>query len=203
MSLNNVPLNGQSLATTKPLINQNFSTINAAFLVDHVEYATAGQGKHNKVTMPVQASAPVFSAGENGIYSLAYNNTATTKNEIFAHHQTFAGTLDTPFTASILSSANPTSGQSGWGILASGIKLVWGVGSGSTGGPVTITLVGPQAFATRILSVQCTIFNPSGSFDQAFVRVQSFGTNSFNAVVSGASASSFNNSQFTYLAIGY
>ena len=63
MALINVPLAGQSLGITRDPVNNNFSTINSAFLVDHVEYNTAGQGKHNKVTFPVQGGAPAFTAG--------------------------------------------------------------------------------------------------------------------------------------------
>lgn len=72
MSLNQVPQNGQNLDYTKPLVRQNFLTIDAAFSVNHVSYNSgANAGKHNLVTLPVQVADPVTIAGEMALYTLA------------------------------------------------------------------------------------------------------------------------------------
>jgi hypothetical protein len=69
MPLNNVPNPGQNLLQTRDQINDNFSDIDTAFAVNHVDYNLSNQGKHNFVTMPIQAADPVTLANENAIYS--------------------------------------------------------------------------------------------------------------------------------------
>lgn len=151
MALNNVPQSGQTLNDTRNPIRTNFSVINAAFLVDHVEYNLANQGFHNKVTMPVQVAAPAFAAGINGIYNL--NNATTTKNELYVHKQQDAGTADIPFTASTLSSSTPGSAASGWTYLPSGIILQW-TNSSSNVTPKAVNF--PITFPNQVLNVQVT-----------------------------------------------
>lgn len=73
MSLNNVPLTGQTLVQTRDLIAQNFSVINTGFSVNHVQFNDAGlnQGFHNFVTLPSDHSIyPLLatSATQTGIY---------------------------------------------------------------------------------------------------------------------------------------
>jgi len=138
MALNNVPLSGQDLNTTRAPINQNFSLINTAFVVDHVEYQTSGQGKHNKVTFPVQGSAPTFSTGEIGLYNLAYNNGTNTVNELFVHKlENVSSTIDIPFTSSSLSSSAVSANDNGWSYLPSGLLIKWG-GLAATTSTVTV-----------------------------------------------------------------
>lgn len=141
MALNDVPIPGQNLNQSRPLINGNFAVLNTAFSIDHVTYNSAGQGKHNKVTLPVQDPAPTFSAGDDGFYSLAYNNGTTTRNEVFIHRQTFAGTADIPSTASILSQIAASNNMSGWTYLPSGILIKWrGATTVAAGANVVVTI---------------------------------------------------------------
>lgn len=114
MALNNVPNPGQTLVVTRNPINQNFSTINAAFLVDHVEYNLSGQGKHNKVTFPNQLAAPTFTNPEIGLYNFV--SPVTTINELFIRN---SSGVTTPITASA-QTAN------GWSYLPSGLLIKWG-----------------------------------------------------------------------------
>ena len=174
MALNNVPLAGQSLGVTRNPINQNFNTINAAFLVDHVEYATGGQGKHNKVTFPVQAPAPAFLPGEEGLYNFLYPTTA--KNELFVHKQNQAGTVDIPFTASAMSNVLQANCVNGWTYLPSGLLVKWGkvARAGQNQNiPVNATSGGPQ-------------FNQS--FQAYAVAFDTNNAGNFNVRVNGAPA---------------
>ena len=68
MALNLVPNAGQNLAITRDPIRNNFNTIDTAFSVNHVSYGLAGQGKHNFVSMPVQAAPPVTAAAEMALF---------------------------------------------------------------------------------------------------------------------------------------
>jgi hypothetical protein len=142
MPLNDVPLSGQTLGATQNPIRQNFLTIEDSFIVDHVDYGASGEGKHNKVTFPVQASAPSFLSGEEGLYNLL--NATTDVNELYIHKQTSAGTAEIPFTASILSESAPTSLMPGWTYLPSGILVRWDLIIGNAG--MNTTTLGGAGF---------------------------------------------------------
>lgn len=174
MALIVVPNAGQTLNNSRPDINSNFGTINSAFAIDHVGYNTVGQGKHNKVTFPVQSPAPSFSAGEDGLYN--FLNAITVKNELYVHKQTNAGTEDVPFTASILSTTTIASNDvPGWTMLPSGIRMQWLTCSGT--GLVTVpVLVGAIPF-NAIHTVLLTPSNPTGADVNFAVRLVSIITN--------------------------
>ena len=196
MALNDVPLSTQTLASTQPDIRTNFQVIDTAFSVDHVDYNAAGQGKHNQVTLPEQSVAPTFTGTDNGVYSKLRN----TYNEIYIHKQTFAGTDEIPFTASILSSSTPVSGAEGYTYLPSGIHHSWG--SGSATGLTTITIASNLAPPTQILNVQLTPFDPSTTYKDVEIRlVDILSRTQFRVFgsVAGASASA----SFSFFVIGY
>lgn len=196
MALNDVPQAGQTLANTQPLIRTNFSVIDTAFTVDHVACNTAGQGKHNKVTFPVQGAAPVFAATEEGLYNKLVSGVA----ELFVHKQSLAGTKEIPFTQSILSTVTPTIGDGGWTYLPSGIHISWGYAITTVGGDGNYPLQFPPP--TKLLSVLVTPNIPGASYVNLQVRLNGYPDNtSFQAFVSvnGYAAPG----KFNFLAIGY
>ena len=65
----NVPQSGQTLGTTQPLIQSNFSVITTAQSVNHVTFDDANQGKHKFLQMPEQVSAPTTAVNEGGFYT--------------------------------------------------------------------------------------------------------------------------------------
>ena len=90
MALNtNMPQASQSLAVTQPLILSNFGAINTAFAVDHINFNDPGQGKHNKITFPVQVLPIVINVGDLALYSLL--NTTTAKHELNVYKANNAG----------------------------------------------------------------------------------------------------------------
>lgn len=199
MALNNVPLAGQNLVGTRDAIHDNFITyIDPQFAVDHVAFATAGAGKHNKVTLPVQGGSPVFAAGENGIYNL--NNATTTKNEIYIHKQQNATTVEIPMTASTLSNSTPTGLTQGYTFLPSGLILAWGSQLILNAGTTTVNIPYTFSNANRILHV---MISPSGLTSGGTVN----GQVSFIAVASvntfTASAQGPTNVVGKFLVIGY
>lgn len=129
MALNNVPLSGQNLDQTRVPINNNFSTIDAAFLVDHVDYGVSGQGKHEKVTL-VTNSGATFIATEMGLFN---NTAASTGNpEIFVQRGT-----GTPYPMTGFRLGGTNNGN-GWTYLPSGLLMAWG--RSTTGGSNNVTL---------------------------------------------------------------
>src|SRR5690606_9053468 len=120
MALNNTPLAGQSLSVTRVPINQNFATIDTAFNVDHVDYNTAAQGQHNKVSFPTQSSIPAPQAGIVQLYSQL--SAITNQPELVFTHQ--AGST-APTAAQIVEFTSAGWANPGWTRLPSGILLKW------------------------------------------------------------------------------
>lgn len=203
--LNNVPTPGQSLGASRGLINANFSTTDTAFSVDHVAYndSSGNQGKHAKITFPVQGSSPSFSSGEDGLYN--FLNATTAKNELYVHKQTGATTVNVPFTASTLSANSaPASGTGLWTYLPSGIIMLSGNGSGT--GLVTVTFGGAGIPAlTQILNVMVCRSTAGATTDTntdvAFVDIVA--VNQFRVFISARTTTGAAAGAFRYIVMGY
>jgi len=120
MALNDVPLSGQTLNTSRVPINQNFSVIDTAFAVDHVPYNIAGQGQHNKVSFPTQNPVPAQQVGICQLYSQI--SAITGEPELVFTHQ--AGST-APTVAQIVEFTSAGWTNPGWTRLPSGILLKW------------------------------------------------------------------------------
>jgi hypothetical protein len=143
MALNNVPLAGQTLTSSRSPINANFVTISTAFAIDHVDYNTSGQGKHNKITFPSQSSAPSFSNPEIGLYNKlpAAPFPLTTRNELFIRR---ADGGETPITAAGVDGGGFLA-SSGYYYLPSGFLIKWGV--------AVFPTLAPHTFAAGIITL--------------------------------------------------
>lgn len=209
-----IPQSGDFLSISQGQILNNFGAIQSLIDTDHVDFSsgTAVAGQHDRISFTVQTSPPAqnlpnranWVAGQVGLYSSL--NATTNKNELYINKTNNSGIVQIPGTASILGTSNPTPGAfgnaTGWTMLPSGIKMVWGTFTGS-GASQTITLVGAQQFATTILSVQLTVIGNSTTAVQALARVRVIAANSFDAVVSDVTGSTFSTANVMFLAIGY
>jgi len=201
--LNNVPQVTQSLGQTQAAINTNFSTIDTAFSINHVQYndGSGNQGKHKLVDFPVQPSAPSLASGDDGLYNLL--STLTSLNELFVHKQTFAGTADIPFTASTLSTSTPTALSSGWTYLPSGFILKWGTGVG-TGLQVVPFPTGANipVYTTHIITVPFIANGGGGDVNQA-IRLTAVGPAGFTAYCSPRTTTGSATVDYGYISIGF
>lgn len=121
MSLSYIPNPLQSLVQTRDPIRNNFITIDTSFDIDHISYNTAGQGKHNKITMPTISADPTpgYATTEVGFFNKV--NALTTRNEIYAVQ---ANNLSYPITAwNEISAPGYTKGYS---YLPTGFIMKWG-----------------------------------------------------------------------------
>lgn len=116
-----IPLPGQTIASTQPLINENFTGINTWTAIDHEEFGSVDAGKHKKVTLIAQSPAPSFTGTELGIYNFV--NPPTTKNEIYITKYNNNVLTDVPITASSFNDA--VGANSGYSYLPSGLILQW------------------------------------------------------------------------------
>ncbi len=173
MALNSVPQAGQTLQTTRDPIRTNFNVIATAFVQDHVDYNTTGQGKHNKVTFPSQSVSPAFVATELGLYNAV--DVTTGVNELFVKKAAGTGI---PFTAW----GNP-SGQNGWTMLPSGVLIKFGLIAGGVNPNNTLNInlsgIGPAFSAVYNAQVTCQGASYSGqivvvtSLNTGILQIQS------------------------------
>jgi len=133
-----VPQGTQKQSVTQAPIQRNFQAIKELVEIDHEGFNLVNNvGKHKRVSLLTHAPAPTFDANDAGLYN--FLNPTTTKNELYVHKQTVAGTSNIPFTASYLSNNIPANNAAGWTYLPSGILMRW---TGVTGtGLTTVTLL--------------------------------------------------------------
>jgi hypothetical protein len=158
MALIDVPLAAQTLAATQPSIRANFGTITAAFTQDHVDYALANQGMHNRVTFPRQAGDQPTAGTNVALYSKL--NAAATESALFFRKQANGAVID--FTSSLQA-------QNGWTRLPSGILLKWGTFNANSNATTTIVypVAGTIPVFTAIYNVQVTSLNGAGNANLA------------------------------------
>jgi len=123
MALIPVPLAGQTLAASRPDINGNFSTIDTAFAIDHIDYNLPGQGQHNKISFPIQNPVPAPQAGIVQLYS--QTSAITGQPELVFTHQLGS---TAPVAARIVEFTSAGWANPGWTRLPSGILLKWHAG---------------------------------------------------------------------------
>jgi hypothetical protein len=195
MPLTVVPIAGQTLAASRDLISGNFVALNNAFLVDHVDFGLANQGKHNKISFPVQAVAPATGAAEVGLYCLT---SALTGIPELSFRRNNSGA------AYEFTSAGAT--RPGWTRLPSGILLKWGFDTPAAGGLNTYNF--PVAanipVFTQIFSILITTGYNNTSDGNGFVRLVNFTAPwaSFRVYCSQRTSTTPLAVSYEYLAIG-
>lgn len=164
---NNIPQPTNALDQSQGDLLNNFIAIQSLIEVNHETFGSINEGKHKFVTFPQQPGAPTFTPGDIGLYNINYPTAA--KNELFAHIQTFAGTLDVPATASIMSQINPGANIDGWTYYPSGILMYWQSISGN--GLTTITVNNTFAPFNAIFAVLLSVSDPSTGDVNTAVRL--------------------------------
>ncbi len=163
LAYNDTPLSTDQINQTQAPIRTNFLNIRTLLGVNHVDFADVDNGKHKFVTFPLQVAAPVFLAGEVGLYNQAAVAPFGTFNELFIHKLTTQGTAtaDIPFTASILSTSNPlpATNSDGWTYLPSGLILQWKHTGAVAGSNLAIPF--PITFPNQCIFAQVSGSNPT------------------------------------------
>ncbi len=201
----NIPQPTDQISQSQNQILDNFTAIQTVVAVNHVTFddPSGNQGKHKWVSFPVQTGAPSFAAGENGLYSLAYNNNTTTKNEIFTHKQTSSGTQNIPFTAGILSANSaPATLTPGWTYLPSGILLKWSANEVANGLTVINFPAGAPVFNVCMTVIVQVADGGAGDINRA-IRLTAVNPTNFSVYGSSRTTTGAASMNFTYLAIGY
>ena len=204
MAINiNIPMPTQSLGQTWSPIQQNFNAIQAAWVVNHVDYNSVSPlaGKHTYVTMPAQTTPPGTLATEQAIFC---------QNDGFGNPQLF---VQSPSAAALYNITgayfNPVLpwalGSQGSLTLPSGIIVKWGFAQSSGAGLATVSFT--SAFPNAIFTAYATISDIGGtnaSSADNVARIYNF-TNSLISVVTyfENTARSRVSDTFSWLVIGY
>jgi len=193
---NNIPQATDAISQSQSDILNNFAAIQTLIDVDHVDFANPNQGQHNKVTFPVQGSAPMPTAGSIYLYNLA--STLTSNNELFIANSSGS---TTPITASQQVTSN-----NGWTYLPSGVLMKWGKGTATAGVYTFVFPTGPSIPAFNgIFSILVTTAYSNSSDGDGFVRLNAFTApwTQFTVYSSHRTTTgAFGPVSFQYLAIG-
>jgi hypothetical protein len=162
-----IPQPADILSDSQDDILQNFQQLNAAWNVNHVPFNSAAptQGNHNQVTLPnipnVTLAAPTPTViGSANMWSAQSIYTMTT--ELQWQRENNGTTIEWT------GSSTPTTTNSGWTRLPSGVLLKWGRGINIANGgavvfaagggiPVFQPIAGP--ITVNPVNVQCTLIS--------------------------------------------
>ncbi len=152
-----VPVSGQSLGNSRPIIAQNFATIQTIFDKNHVDFNASGGGKHKYVEIPVSVSIP---AGLTASEGTLYTKTVSGASQLFYSPDTtsneyqLTNTISAQFTKFSTNTAYAASHTGGWTFLPGGMIMNYGrfTVSGSSG-TVTFALAFPSGSAPYSLTI--------------------------------------------------
>lgn len=191
---NDTPLTGESKSYTQPLIRENFSSIETAWNVDHIEIDDATDyGKHNCITLPEQAAACSTGANEGVIY--AREGAYSTATELCFRRESDGTIIE--FTGGTLN-------EPGWTRLPSGLLIKWGISSATGYTLITFPVATTIPAFTSIFQVSAMTYgNAAGNTDtDTAIRVDSFTITNFYAYGSARSTTGSKLTSFSYIAIG-
>ena len=159
----NIPQPTDQLTDSQGALLNNFLAVRSAWIVNHVEFDLANEGKHTHVSLPEQAAGPTTLADEIAVYSKL--STLTSLTELFVRKE--GNTAEIEFTSAI-------AGTPGWTRLPSGILLKWGAASRIGDADVLLVADPTIPVFSIIFSVQLTIVSGLGSDVDNAVRVTHF-----------------------------
>jgi len=192
---NNIPQPTDALSQSQSDILNNFAAIQTLIDVNHVDFASADQGKHKFVTFPVQGAAPAINAGEIGLYNAL--STKTAKDELYLINST-GGTVP-------LTESQQVAGSPGWAYLPSGVLLKWGNSSATGLSTITFPAGATIPAFSNIFTIILTTAYVNASDGDGFVRLNNFLAPWTQFTVYGShrtSTGAFGPVGFQFLAIG-
>lgn len=206
MALVDVPLANETLGETQNDIRSNFSNIDSQFAIDHQQFNTTGNGKHNRVTFLQQANSNPDVTG-NDIRMYGLNDAVSGQSELFIKRASDGAGNGLEFTKYYSNNPSSTSSSINYTILPSGVIIQWGVGTCTSGNTSTInfgtTGVAPRggiAYSdVNAYIVQLTAINYNGTVS---LRTSTSGTATTFTVAANATGSGSSTINFAWMTIG-
>lgn len=188
MSYNpNIPQPTDELADSQSDILANFQEIETWVSVNHYDFASAYEGKHMFVSLPVQTQSPGTALGEVALFSM--NDGAGTPQLWLQYQSQAPAGPAVNFTTFSHVLAN------GGTNLPSGVILKWGQGATVTN-VQTVTFT--TAFPNALLSIQVTpAISAGAAMYYGDINVTAYSTTAFSVYSEGAAQN------YCWFAIGY
>ena len=177
----NIPQPTDLLSQSQADILGNFQALQTLIDVNHVDFASADQGKHKWVSLPIQGASPATAATEVALFSRTSAFTAIPELCI-----RFAGNS----AVTEMTSAELT--PNGWTFLPSGVLLKWG--GVAAPGPGLNTAAYPVAATIPVFNQVFIVLLQPESAATAYITATT-------AIDFTANTSAAGN--FSYLALGY
>jgi hypothetical protein len=181
-----IPQSTDLISASQAQILANFAAIDSSstgFAVDHVTLTDASNGgKHKKMTMVQQGSAPTTGVSEVALYTKALSGAP----EMYLRRQSNG-------TEVLMTRGAPTA-SSGEGVAYGGLQIRASSGSISS---QSQAFTFSSAFSTACLAVMVT--NASSGSNASYFGVVSYSTTGFTLFQAGGTLPS----NFTYIAVGY
>jgi len=190
----NIPQPTDQISVSQAQLLANFQAIQTLVDVNHVDFASADQGKHKIVTMPQQAGAPVTGGTEVALVALASTLSGVTELNFC---NAAAGTVY-EFTSSDVATT-------GWTRTAAGTLYKWGNVSGNGATVITFPVAGNIPVFGSVASAQVSINTiGGGNVDpNTFVVVNAISPTQLTVYCGQRTAASTPvATNFTYLVIG-
>lgn len=189
---NNIPLPGDQISVSQADLLNNFVALQTLIDVNHVDFASADQGKHKWVSFPQQGANPSTLATEVALFSKVSALSAVP--ELFFRNANNGAVYE--FTSS-------QNDIAGFTRFPSGILIKWGYSS-ADGQEITVYPVGANipVFA-NVYSAQVSLFNNDTLGDtNSFIQLNSFSNTQMNLYGSERTTNTPKIVPFHYLVIG-
>jgi len=189
----NIPQPGDFLSDSQSQILNNFSSANASFGINHVNFATAtNNGKHKFCELLNQAAVPTPVSNQGVVYT---KKDASNRSQLFYSPDSTGDEYQ--ITRVIGASIATFSTNPGWTFLPGGMLMQWGTASSIAGG--TATVVFPVAFTATPYSIQATVFQNTANRHSVYIKTMT-NTGFVSTNLDGGGSGEINT--FTWVAIG-
>lgn len=165
-----IPQSGQTLGNSRPQVQGNFNLIQQTISQDHIPIGSAGQGKHNRCTYPIQTQSPATATGECDLYSRTLNSVPQL---CIQKQNQLAGAADIQMTRLDTGASYNTNG---WTFWPGGVIFQWGQGAFvGTNASVVINFADANInFISGCANIQVTGIGFNNTFDVTNISTTHF-----------------------------
>lgn len=153
----NVPISGQSLGQSRPLINANFQSINTIFGRNHFSFSSSNAGKHKCCVFPNISGSDIPTTGSSEIAIFAKAVPGGSSNLFWKRRSDNATHIQMTNTVGI--SAN----SDGYSFLPGGLMIQWGFETIVDSGTGTTVSFSPSFDGAPFIFVITASYSGSGT----------------------------------------
>lgn len=189
----NIPQATDQISVSQADLLNNFIALSTFLNVNHVDFASADQGKHKFVSFPQQGSSPATSGTEVALYCKV--SSLTGAPELF--YRDANSSTDIEFTSYV-------NNVDGWTRFPSGVLIKWGNATANGATSINFPVGATYPVFTNVFSAQVTPNTLGGANvdPDTFVTVNAISTTQLTVYGSARSTTGAKAANFTYLVIG-